>query len=288
MEIAFLSGKGGTGKSSICAAFISLAKKVIAVDCDVDAANLYLIFPPKNTVETNYISGKNAIIHQDKCSQCGLCKELCQFDAINIVNGKFEIDTVSCDGCALCFRQCPEKAIEMIESDDSKLYFGDFRNGSIIYGRLSPGEENSGKFISVVRALAKEKSKELGLDNIIIDGPPGIGCPFMSTITGVDKVVVVTEPSMSGLVDLKRTIDVAKSFMQEIYVIINKYDLNLELTNQIKDYCLGMDIDIIACLPFDKEVVDAMIRSKTIIEYNSESDISQRIREAYQIVFKSK
>lgn len=287
MELAFLSGKGGTGKSSICSAFISVAKNVIAVDCDVDAANLYLIFPPKNTIETKYISGKNAIIHQDKCIECGLCKELCQFDAINIVEGKFEIDAVSCDGCALCYRKCPTKAIEMVDSDDSKLYFGDFRNGSIIYGRLSPGEENSGKFISVVRSLAREKSKELGIENIIIDGPPGIGCPFMSTITGVDKVVVVTEPSMSGLVDLKRTIDVAQSFMEEIYVIINKYDLNPEVTNQIKEYCLENNIEIIAFLPFDKEVVDAMINSQTIIEYNSESDISNRIREAYQIIFKS-
>ena len=287
MEIAFLSGKGGTGKSSICAAFISIAKNVIAVDCDVDAANLYLIFPPKNTIETNYISGKNAIIHQDKCTQCGLCKELCQFDAINIAEGKFEVDSISCDGCALCFRKCPTKAIEMVDSDDSKLYFGDFRNGSIIYGRLSPGEENSGKFISVVRSLAREKSKELGIEDIIIDGPPGIGCPFMSTITGVDKVVVVIEPSMSGLVDLRRSIDVAQSFMQEIYVIINKYDLNPEVTNQIKEYCLENNIEIIAFLPFDKEVVDAMINGQTIIEYNSESDISNRIREAYQIIFKS-
>ena len=287
MEIAFLSGKGGTGKSSICSAFISLAKNVIAVDCDVDAANLYLIFPPENTIETSYISGKNAIIHQDKCIECGLCKELCQFDAINIIEGKFEIDPVSCDGCALCFRQCPSEAIEMIDSDNSKLFFGDFRNGSIIYGRLSPGEENSGKFINVVRTLAKEKSKELGIENIIIDGPPGIGCPFMSTITGVDKVIIVTEPSMSGLFDLKRTIDVAKSIMQEIYVIINKYDLNLEVTNQIKEYCLEMNIKIVACLPFDKKIVDAMINSKTIIEYNYDSDISKRIKEAYQIVFKS-
>ncbi|MFA6806739.1 MAG: 4Fe-4S binding protein, partial [Bacteroidales bacterium] len=264
-----------------------LAKNVIAVDCDVDAANLYLIFPPENTIETSYISGKNAIIHQDKCIECGLCKELCQFDAINIIEGKFEIDPVSCDGCALCFRQCPSEAIEMIDSDNSKLFFGDFRNGSIIYGRLSPGEENSGKFINVVRTLAKEKSKELGIENIIIDGPPGIGCPFMSTITGVDKVIIVTEPSMSGLFDLKRTIDVAKSIMQEIYVIINKYDLNLEVTNQIKEYCLEMNIKIVACLPFDKKIVDAMINSKTIIEYNYDSDISKRIKEAYQIVFKS-
>lgn len=288
MELAFLSGKGGTGKSSICSAFISIAENVIAVDCDVDAANLYLLFPPKNTVETSYISGKNAIIHQDKCIQCGICNDLCQFDAINIVEGRYEIDPISCDGCALCFRQCPEEAIEMVDSEESKLYFGDFRYGSIVYGRLSPGEENSGLFINVVRNLAKKKSKELCIDKIIMDGPPGIGCPFISTITGVDKVVIVTEPSMSGISDLKRTIVVTNNFLEdEIYVIINKYDLNLEVTQEIKELCAEHNIEVIACLPFDKEVVDAMINGQNIVEYNSESDISKKIKEAYQIVFKN-
>lgn len=287
MEIAFLSGKGGTGKSSICSAFISLGEKVIAVDCDVDAANMYLIFPPENTIETKYISGKNAIILQDKCIQCGICKELCQFDAISIIDGIYNIDSVSCDGCALCFRECPNKAIEMINSEDSKLYYGDFRYGYIIYGRLSPGEENSGKFINVVRSLAKEKSKEFSIDKIIIDGPPGIGCPFISTITGVDKVVIVTEPSMSGIVDLKRTIHVAKNFTNDIYIIINKYDLNLDVTNQIKEYCIEENLEIIACLPFDREIVDAMINKQSIIEYNNESDTSKILKKAYQIVFKS-
>lgn len=287
MEVAFISGKGGTGKSCISSAFISIAKQVIAVDCDVDAANMYLIFPQTNKKESAYISGKHAFIDQSKCTQCGLCEQLCRFDAVKKVLGKIEIDTVSCDGCALCYRECPSNAIQMINSDKSKLYYGDFRNGKIIYGRLAPGEENSGKFVSVIRQYAKEQAEKNNIDTIILDGPPGIGCPVMSTITGVDKVVIITEPSMSGLSDMKRTIDVANEFVKDIYVIINKYDLNLDVVNVIKEYCSEMNINIIAYLPFDKQIVDAMIDGKTIIEYNSSSDIAKKINDAYQIVFNS-
>lgn len=284
MEIAFLSGKGGTGKSSICSAFISLANNVIAVDSDVDAANLYLIFSANNITQTNYISGKNAIINPDKCIKCGLCKTLCQFDAINIIEGEYQIDPILCDGCAICYRKCPSKAIEMFHSDESKLYVGDFDYGLLIYGRLAPGEENSGKFISVIRDLAHKKAKEKGIDKIIIDGSPGIGCPFMSTITGVDKVVLVTEASKSAFLDLKRALEVAREYSKQIYVIVNKYDLNNEVSNEIHLYCDKLNIPIVAKIPFDKEIVYAMVNKQTIIEYNKDSKIVGILKEAYEYI----
>ncbi len=284
MEIAFLSGKGGTGKSSICSAFISLANNVIAVDSDVDAANLYLIFKTNNISQTNYISGKNAIINQNLCIKCGLCKTLCQFDAINIINGNYQIDPISCDGCALCYRKCESKAIEMVHSDESKLYVGDFKYGLLIYGRLAPGEENSGKFISVIRDIAKKKAKEKGIDKIIIDGPPGIGCPFMSTITGVEKVVLVTEPSKSAFLDLKRALEVAKEYSKQIYLIINKYDLNTEISKEIQIYCDNLNIPTIAKIPFDEEIVYAMVNKQTIVEYNKNSKIVSILKDAYQYI----
>lgn len=284
MEIAFLSGKGGTGKSSICSAFISLANNVIAVDSDVDAANLYLIFSANNITQTNYISGKNAIINTDKCIKCGLCKTLCQFDAINIIEGDYQIDPISCDGCAICYRKCPREAIDMVHSDESKLYVGGFKYGLLIYGRLAPGEENSGKFISVIRDLAHKKAKEKSIDKIIIDGPPGIGCPFMSTITGVDKVVIVTEASKSAFLDLKRALEVAREYLKQIYVILNKYDLNNEVSNEIQLYCDKLNIPIVAKIPFDKEIVYAMVNKQTIIEYNKDSIIVGILKEAYEYI----
>jgi MinD superfamily P-loop ATPase len=284
MEIAFLSGKGGTGKSSICSAFISLANNVIAVDSDVDAANLYLIFSANNITQTNYISGKNAIINTDKCIKCGLCKTLCQFDAINIIEGEYQIDPISCDGCAICYRKCSSKAIEMVHSDESKLYVGDFKHGLLIYGRLAPGEENSGKFISVIRNLADEKANDKGIDKIIIDGPPGIGCPFMSTITGVDKAVLVTEPSKSAFLDFKRALEVAREYSKQIYVIINKYDLNIDVTNEIQSHCTNFKIPIVAKVPFDKEIVYAMVNKQTIVEYNKNSKIVGILKDAYEYI----
>jgi MinD superfamily P-loop ATPase len=284
MEIAFLSGKGGTGKSSICSAFISLANNVVAVDSDVDAANLHLIFKTNDASQTNYISGKNAVINPDFCIKCGLCKILCQFDAINFINGNYQIDPVSCDGCAICYRKCPSNAIGMIHSDESKLYVGDFEYGLLVYGQLAPGEENSGKFISVIRNIAKEKASEKGIDKIIIDGPPGIGCPFMSTITGVDKVVLVTEPSKSALMDLKRALDVAREYLKQIYVIINKFDLNNEISNEIQFYCDKLKIPIVAKIPFDKEIVYAMVNKQTIIEYNKNSKIVGILKDAYEYI----
>ena len=277
MEIAIISGKGGTGKSSISAAFATIGDEVVLVDCDVDAANLYLLFNPVNEEESAFVSGHKAVIDYDLCTSCGLCMNHCRFDAISEEEGRIIISEISCDGCFLCSRICPEKAITMVANDKSMLYAGSFRNGRMVYGRLAPGEENSGKLVNVVREKAKQTAGKYVLDTIILDGPPGIGCPVISTITGVDKVVVVTEPTISGLSDMKRAIEVVQKFDIPSFVIINKYDLNQAISMQIEDWCIQNNVIVAGMLPFDRQITEAMIEAKSIIELNPESEISKKI-----------
>ena len=277
MEIAVVSGKGGTGKSSISAAFATIGGEVVLVDCDVDAANLYLLFNPVNEEESVFVSGHKAVIDYDLCTSCGLCMTHCRFDAISEGEGRIIISEISCDGCFLCSRICPEKAITMVANDKSMLYAGLFRNGRIVYGRLAPGEENSGKLVNVVREKAKQTAGKYGLDTIILDGPPGIGCPVISTITGVDKVVVVTEPTISGLSDMKRAIEVVHKFNIPSFVIINKYDLNKSMSRKTEEWCIGNNVNVAGMLPFDRQITEAMIEAKSIIEFNPESEISKKL-----------
>lgn len=271
MEIAIISGKGGTGKSSISAAFANMQKNIVLADCDVDAANLYLIFHPTHNKETVFVSAFKALINKDVCSNCGLCVEYCRFDAIDCIDNEIQINDTSCDGCKLCSRICPTGAISMIPEDKSRMFSGDFRNGKMVYGRLSPGEENSGRLVDMVRDEAKLLAKMNQIDTIIIDGPPGIGCPVISTITGVQKVLIVTEPTLSGLHDLKRTVELTKKFKLETFVIINKYDLNKEMAMSIENYCNANEVELVAKLAFDKVVVDAMLNCQSVVEFAPES-----------------
>jgi MinD superfamily P-loop ATPase len=284
MEIAVISGKGGTGKSSISAAFATLNEKVVLADCDVDAANLYILFNPSNDYEEKYIGGMKAEIDYHVCTNCGLCGIFCRFDAISYVDYKISISETSCDGCMLCSRICKVKAITMVKNDKSLLHAGSFRNGEMVYGRLAPGEENSGKLVNKVKERAKRIAKEHNLKNIIIDGPPGIGCPVISTITGVDHVVIVTEPSISGLHDLKRTIEITSKFNLKTWVIINKSDLNTNLSSQIEQYCETSGIPILGKIPFDEQVVEAMVNCKSIVEWAPESESSVLLKQIYQKV----
>jgi MinD superfamily P-loop ATPase len=283
MEIAIISGKGGTGKSSISASFATIAGRVVIADCDVDAANLYLIFNPLNEEETVYISGHNAVINYDLCTDCGLCEDYCRFDAISTrEDGRVIISGISCDGCFLCSRICPEKAIDMIPNDKSRMYSGSFRNGKMVYGKLAPGEENTGKLVNMVREKARETARENGIETIILDGPPGIGCPAISTITGADRVVIVTEPSLSGLLDLRRAADVVRKFSLPAYAIINKHDLNTEMCRQIEEWCNQNGIRVIGKLPFDSRITEAMIQSKSITEYYPQIDISKKLEKIWK------
>ena len=282
MEIAVISGKGGTGKSSISAALATIAAPVVLADCDVDAANLFILFEPTHEEENVYVGAQNAVINYDLCLNCGTCADYCRFDAISFVEGRITIQEINCDGCKLCSRICPAKAITMVDSDKSRIYSGTFRNGKMVYGRLAPGEENSGKMVNIIRNKAKEIAKKNSIETIILDGAPGIGCPVISTITGVDKVVIVTEPTMSGLSDIERTIKTVSKFNVKAYVLINKYDLNEEMTDKIIDFCADSEITVLGKLPFDKIVVDALSVRKSVIENAPGSELSLEIKKIHK------
>jgi len=288
MEIAVISGKGGTGKSSLSAAFATSGEKVVLADCDVDAANLYLLFNPEHDDEEVYISGHKAVVDTGKCTNCGLCIDYCRFEAISPGEKIINISDISCEGCFLCSRICPEKAIRMIPNDKSRMYSGAFRNGKMVYGRLAPGEENSGKLVNMVREKAKNIAKENGIDNIILDGPPGIGCPAISTITGVDKVIIVTEPTISGLHDLQRATGIVTQSGRKPIVIINKCDLNPSLTEQIQKWCVDNNIKVGGILPFDTKMVESMVKGKSIIEYNPDNNINKEIKKIWNNILNNK
>lgn len=283
MEIAVISGKGGTGKSFVSAALATLKEKVLLADCDVDAANLYIIFDPTHEDEAVYIAGEAAVIDHEKCSRCGLCISYCRFDALSFdKDHKVDVNETNCDGCRLCANICPEKAIVMVQNDKSRMYSGTYRNGKMVYGRLAPGEENSGKLVNMVRDKAKKVAKENNLETIIIDGPPGIGCAVISSITGVDHAIIVTEPTISGMHDLERTVEVTDKFDIKTWVIINKYDLNEKISKEVEQYCKSKNIEVLANIAFDPDVVQAMVNKKSITEYAPNSVISQQIENAFQ------
>jgi len=274
MEVAIISGKGGTGKSSVAASLASIAKNILLADCDVDAANQYLLFQPQHTEEQNFISGQKAVIDYSACTRCGKCIDHCGFEAISEVDGKVTISEITCDGCRLCMRICPAQAISMIDNNKSRLYCGTFRHGHMVYGRLAPGEENSGRLVSLVRGKAKQVATENNCDMILYDGPPGIGCPVISTITGIEKVVIVTEPTLSGKHDLERALDTVFHFRIFAIVVINKHDLNPEITKGIRQYCNLNNVPVVALLPFDPIVTEAMVNGQSYVEYAPQAEIS--------------
>lgn len=280
MEIAVISGKGGTGKSSISAAFISLMPEVMAIDCDVDASNLYLLFHFFLDKQIPFISGKKAIVNEKACIGCKRCAELCRFDAIEMKDGLAIIDEINCDGCALCSHICPINAIKLVPADKSKIYTGTFRYGSMAYGRLAPGEENSGKMVNELRQISYGIVKTKAYKTTVLDGPPGIGCPVISTLIGVDKVVVVTEPTLSGFSDLKRTIELIRHYSLPTYVIVNKFTLNKDITEEINGWCIKEKIPIVAFLPFNIEMVKALVNKKSIVEYNPDSKLVELLKKA--------
>ncbi len=284
MEIAIISGKGGTGKSSISAAFAALSHHVVMADCDVDAANLHLLFQPEHEEEQPYIGGQYAVIDQYRCSACGMCETHCRFDAITHEHESFIIDNILCDGCELCARICPNKAIAMVVNDSSRLFSGTFRHGHMVYGSLAPGEENSGKLVNLVREKARNLATSHHYEQIIIDGPPGIGCPAISSITGVNTVIIVTEPSLSGLHDMKRTLELIQKFNIHLQVIINKYDLNNDVSAMIEDYCRKHNTPLAGKIPFDPRVTEAMVQQRTVTEWAPGAEVSKMIIKTWQTI----
>ena len=272
-QITVISGKGGTGKTSITAAFASLAGNAVFADCDVDAADLHLILQPDIKEKMSFHGLKIAIINKEVCTKCKKCYDNCKFIAIdediNIING-------SCEGCGVCEYICPVEAIKMTDRDSGFSYISDTRFGPMAHAMLKTAEEASGKLVTVVRSNAKALAEEKKKDLIVIDGPPGIGCPVISSISGVDLVLIVTEPTLSAIHDLERILGVAQHFKIPAVVCINKYDINLDNTEKIEHYCRSNNIDVVGKLPYDTVVTESMINEKTVVEY-SKGDFSDMI-----------
>ncbi len=275
-QIVIISGKGGTGKTVITASFAALAKNKVMVDCDVDAADLYLLLHPE-IKETYEFTGRVAKIDEDKCIQCGKCQEVCRFEAIK----DFIVDPILCEGCGVCPYVCPQKAIKMMEHSAGNWFVSETKYGPLVHAKLGIAEENSGKLVSLVKQKARDVAQKQRRDFIIIDGPPGIGCPVIASLSGVDITLIVTEPTLSGIHDLERVAGVAYHFGIKTLVCINKYDLNLKITQNIENFCKTYNIELIGKVPFNKVVTEALVIGKPVVEY-SDNTVSPQIREMWK------
>jgi len=262
-EIVVLSGKGGTGKTVIVASFAALAQDKVMADCDVDAADLHLLLQPSIKKTEEFWSGKTAFIDKKFCTGCGVCEEVCRFGAIR----NFKVDPISCEGCGFCFHVCPEKTIRMKDNMAGSWFISDTRYGPLVHARLGIAQENSGKLVAIVRQNARRIAEEQGLSYIISDGPPGIGCPVISSLSGASLALLVTEPTLSGMHDLDRVLGVCSHFGVPALVCVNKYDLNEENTHQIEDFCRRQGVEVISRLPFDNVVTEALVQGLPVVEY---------------------
>jgi MinD superfamily P-loop ATPase len=263
-QIVVISGKGGTGKTIVTGALAALAKNKIMVDCDVDAADLHILLHSTFKERHEFRSGQTAVIDQSLCQKCGKCILACRFGAIK---QDFSIESFSCEGCAFCSHACPHAAIRMEENVAGEWFVSDTQYGPFVHAKLGIAEENSGKLVSKIRQIAKELAERQALDYVIIDGPPGIGCPVIASLSGVDCALIVTEPTLSGLYDAERVMEVAKHFNIPVKFVVNKYDLNLVMTERIEEFCRKQGVPVIGKIVFDKAVVRALVAEKTIVEY---------------------
>lgn len=258
-EIVIISGKGGTGKTTLTASLVPHFERIVLADCDVDAPDLKILFEGKNKSTENFIGLGKAVIDNSICIKCGLCKEKCKFDAIS---EKIEIINSKCEGCSVCEFVCPANAIKMADAVVGQLFVSDTAYGDMVHARLIPGEETSGRLVSEVRKRAKKIAKEMDRKTILVDGSPGIACNVISSITGSKKIVLVTEPSFSGLHDLKRVYELTQKFRLPVYVVINKYDLSLEISKEIENYCNENSIKLSLKIPFNKDLVKSIVNKK--------------------------
>jgi len=273
-EIVVISGKGGTGKTSIVASFAALTKNAVLADCDVDAADLHLVLEPKVKQTSDFSGGKQASIVTEKCTGCGKCKELCKFNAINFdgpandtVGKTFTVDPISCEGCKVCVEFCPVDAIEFNDSINGQWFISDTRFGPMVHAKLGIAEENSGKLVSLIRKEAKKIAEEKKKDLIIIDGSPGIGCPVIASIAGADIVLIVTEPTLSGKHDLERVTQLAANFKIPTLVCINKADINAEISDEIEKDAQNQGIKVAGRVRYTEAFTKAQIMKCSVVEY---------------------
>jgi MinD superfamily P-loop ATPase len=279
-QVTIISGKGGTGKTSIAAAFASVATDTVFADCDVDAADLHLILKP-DIKETMEFSGmKVAVKDAEKCVECGECRKACRFDAID---ENFEVSKIDCEGCGVCVFVCPEDALSLVDRKSGLAYVSETRFGLMAHAKLNIAEETSGKLVTLVRNKAKILAKEFNKNLVLIDGPPGIGCPVISSISGVNLVLIVTEPTKSGIHDLKRILGVAEHFNIPSAVCVNKCDINDEQSKSIQKYCKMNEVPVVGLIPYDTVFTKAMIQGKSVIEF-SDSNLSWLLKNMWNKV----
>jgi len=273
-QIVVLSGKGGTGKTTFTAAISKILGNKVVIDCDVDAANLFLLLNPEIKEEKDYSGAKKAFINSDICNQCGICESVCRFDAIH----NYTVDPVSCEGCGFCFRACPDHAISFDFVNTGKIYEGNLNDQTkFFYAKLNPGEGNSGKLVSEIKKLAIQNITD-EIKWMIVDGPPGIGCPVNASLAGADFILLIAEPTLSGFHDLERIISLLKSFKFKFGIIINKYDLNLELTQKITELAEINNSEVIDKYPYDENFIKSLRDGKTVIE------ISDQLKAQFEIL----
>ena len=283
-EIVIVSGKGGTGKTSLAAAFAALAKNGILCDADVDAADLHLLMQPEVKERTDFMGGSKAVINPDLCTGCGTCLTLCRFDAIS---DRYEVDPIRCEGCGVCVDFCPEQAIDFPVQRCGEWYISATRFGPMVHARLGIAEENSGRLVSLVRKETRQLAEERGLDLILTDGPPGIGCPVIAAIGGATALVIVVEPTVSGIHDMERVVDLAAHFRVPGMVIVNKYDLNVEMTETIEKLAVQRNLVVLGRVPFDPVFTRSMVQGQTLFEYGEETPTRQVVRDIWAKIISS-
>jgi MinD superfamily P-loop ATPase len=269
LEIVILSGKGGTGKTTLTAAFAHLAANHVICDLDVDAPDMHLLLKPDNEMFEHFISGHEAFIQPDKCERCGTCADVCRFDAIQGEDPP-RVNSLKCEGCKLCVALCPAEAIAFKPNHCGDWYRSHTRFGPMVHAQLFPAEENSGRLVALLRQQARALAEDRGLDLILSDGPPGIGCPVIAALSGIDLAVIVTEPTVSGRHDLERVLELCRHFNIPAGVVINKCDLNREQTRAIEVFCRKHPLYLLGKLPHDTAFTKAMVKGLTITEYDPE------------------
>lgn len=280
-QLVILSGKGGTGKTSITASFAHLAHlesiRAVLADADVDAANLELILSPDVYEEHEFMGGKIALINPEKCENCGLCEQVCRFDAITAHQGKYQVDPIACDGCGACVHQCPTNAIRMEMQLAGHWFQSKSLYGPLFHAALRPAQENSGKLVTLVKQQARLLAMDKEYPLIIVDGPPGIGCPVISAVSGADMALIITEPTVAGVHDMQRALQMTHHFNIPAVVCINKSDVYLEGAARIEEYCKKNNYKVLGRIPYDSCITEAMINGEPVTAFCPESLASKAI-----------
>jgi MinD superfamily P-loop ATPase len=278
-ELVVISGKGGTGKTSLMAAFASLVENSVLCDADVDAADLHLLMDPDIKERHDFKGGGTAIIDKDRCIECGLCRDLCRWNAISEA---FIVDPIECEGCGVCVDFCPETAIDFPVKTCGEWFISNTRFGPMVHARLGIAEENSGKLVTLVRQEAKKLAEKNKLDLLITDGPPGVGCPVIASVGGASAVLIVAEPTVSGLHDMERVAQLAAHFKVPVLVCVNKFDLNFDQTESIEKLAKENSITTVGRVPFDPVFTESMVQGQTVLEYVGNSKIRSSISEIWR------